>query len=161
MTDSTNKAPDLIKAMMQNEELISKMYIENATLFPGDSKFWIAIAKDEMLHSSWLRELFEMVKQGSVAMESDRFNMESIVSFGAYVANQTNKIRAESASAIKALSISMDLENSLLESGIFKVYSSDDQEIKTILGRLQKSTEDHYSEIKERWSTERTNAGIK
>jgi len=155
MTDSTNKGLTIANALIQNEELLSKLYVKNSTLFPSDSKFWINISKDEMVHASWLNELLTMVKEGSVVMEVDRFNLAAINNFGIYINEIIDMTGTETISAIKALSISMDLENSLLESDIFKVYDTDDSVMENILIRLQKSTEIHFQEIKNHWNEER------
>jgi hypothetical protein len=156
MTDLHNKelGLNIFNALIKNEELLSKLYGLNSNLFPVDSEFWIDISKDEMVHASWLSELSTFLEQGNIVLGDERFDLDSINKFGSDVTDQINIANKGTITAIKALTTSMDLENSMLESDIFKVYDTDDDELKVILNRLHRSTEVHYSEIKERWLVE-------
>lgn len=155
MTDSTQNEQVEMKALSENEIALGTLYAKFATLFPEDKSFWTNITTDEMHHGSWISELSTMVEQGSVAMEAGRFKLAAIQQFRTYINEQIKITETESISAIKALSISMDLERSLLESDIFKVYDTDDATTKKILNRLIKSTEEHFEQVKNRWTQER------
>ena len=155
MTDSTQNEQVEMKALSENEITLGTLYAKFATLFPEDKSFWTNITTDEMHHGSWISELSTMVEQGAVAMEAGRFKLEAILQFKAYINEQIKITETESISAIRALSISMDLERSLLESDIFKVYDTDDATTKKILNRLIKSTEEHFEQVKNRWTQER------
>jgi len=155
MDNSTQNEQIEMKALSENEIALGTLYSKFANLFPEDKSFWMGITKDEMLHGSWITELSTMVEQGSVVMEAERFKLAAIQQFSEYINEQIKITETESISAIKALSISMDLERSLLESDIFKVYDTDDVATSDILDRLTKSTEEHFQQVQNRWTQEK------
>ena len=148
----------MISKLIENEELLSDLYEQYSNMLPDDSEFWMQIAKDETVHASWVTELSEKVKQGLVQVDDSRFKDPAIENFGRWLLENIQKAKSEVISPIQALSISMDLENSMLERGIFEAYDSDDPELRTVLEKLKKSTEIHYAEVKARWNEERSSS---
>jgi len=160
MNNSSNEGQILVNALMQNENLLSKLYAKYANNFAIENEFWAHISHDETDHASWLHSLTQKINQGWVHMAGDRFKLEAIEYFADYIKTQISTAEQTELSLIQALSVSMDMENSMLENGTFKVYETDSTELKDVLNKLQKSTEIHHKQVKERWLSERSKADI-
>ncbi len=141
---------------MKNEELMSELYKKYSLILPEEYEFWKHISHDETDHAGWLRDLHNMVSQGVVPFDDDRIKIEVVESFSTYINEQIARTETDELSSLQVLSISMDLENSLLEHGFFGVHETDDPKLKLIFDELQKSTEVHYSMVKELWLAERS-----
>jgi len=147
-----------LKNLIENEELLSILYKKYSDIFKSDTQFWIEISKDEIVHASWISELDNKIGKDGIIINDDRFQIEAIINFGKYVQQNIDAVDIETISPINALSIAMDIENSMLERDIFKIYETDNDELKAVLNKLKKSTEIHYSEVKQRWEEERGNS---
>jgi rubrerythrin len=160
MTDSTTNENKLIIALMQNEQQLSKLYAIYATLFPDDTEFWTHISNDEIDHARWIDELFIKIQQEIVKIDENRLKIEALNNFTAYINEQIDRTENGDISSTQALSVSMDMENSMIEQGTFTVYESDDIELKNVFDKLLKSTESHYQSVKQRWLDERNKTEI-
>jgi len=151
MTDSSAGALALVNALIQNEKLISKLYANYASLFANDSDFWTKISSDETDHARWLDELFIKIKQEVVQIDENRLKLEALTNFTAYINEQIARAETGNITSIQALSVSMDMENSIIEQGVFKVYETDDAELQETFDRLRTATEAHFSNVKRHW----------
>lgn len=149
------KKTEIIKAFIKNEEVLSDLYAKYAEHFPDDVEFWIDISKDETVHASWVYDLHDKFVAGSVSFQPDRFHLEPLNAMASYITSQIERLQTEKITPIQALSISMDIENSMLERNLFETYDSDDIEISKLLNRLRVSTEIHYAEVKKRYEDEK------
>jgi rubrerythrin len=153
--EDNDKNSQIIKAFIKNEEVLSDLYAKYAERFPNDLAFWMEISKDETVHASWVYDLYEKYKNGSVIFKPERFNIVAINTMIKYIVEQADKLSTENISSIQALSISMDIENSMIERNLFESYDTDDIEISKVLNRLRISTEIHYAEVKEKLQSEK------
>ncbi|MCX6728146.1 MAG: hypothetical protein NTV39_00025 [Candidatus Saccharibacteria bacterium] len=158
MDDSKNSNDTTLFSFIENEELLNKLYSHYATLFPDDKEFWEDIAADESEHAGWVRSLSTRIDNGEVRLSAGRFGLAAMTSFASYIQEQIDMSNTEEVQQVQALSISMDLENSMLEKGLFASYETDSPELREVMDRLEKSTEIHYSEVKDRWEAEREKA---
>jgi len=155
MDDSSIHENTALRSFIENEILLHKLYAHYSTLFPEDKEFWRDISADEAEHAGWVSSLSNRIDNGEVRLASGRFEPETLTSFADYIQEQIDRIDTENILQIQALSISMDLENSMLEKSMFKSYETDSPELREVMDRLQKSTEFHYQEVKDRWTAER------
>lgn len=158
MEESLGNKETALSSFIENEVLLNKLYSNYANLFPDDKDFWEDIAADESEHAGWVRSLSTRIDNGEVRLGAGRFEPEALTSFADYIQEQIDRMATETVLQIQALSISMDLENSMLEKAMFKSYETDSPELQEVMDRLQKSTEIHYSEVKNRWQAEREKA---
>jgi rubrerythrin len=155
MEDSKINENTALRSFIENEILLHRLYAHYAGLFPDDKEFWQDISADEAEHAGWVSSLSNRIDNGEVRLTAGRFEPEALTSFADYIQEQIDRIDTENILQIQALSISMDLENSMLEKGLFKSYETDSTELREVMNRLEKSTETHYSEVKNRWMAER------
>ncbi len=155
MEDSLIHENTALRSFIENELLLHRLYGHYASLFPEDEDFWLDISADEAEHAGWVHSLSKKIDNGEVRLGDGRFEPEALTSFASYIQEQIDRINTENILQIQALSISMDLENSMLEKAMFKSYETDSPELREVMDRLQKSTEFHYKEVKDRWTAER------
>ena len=155
MEDSSNRKDTALSSFIENEELLNELYSHYAALFPVDKEFWEDIAADESEHAGWVRSISDRIDNGEIRLGAGRFEPEALTSFATYIQDQIDRVDTEEILQIQALSITMDLENSMLEKAMFRSYETDSPELREVMDRLQKATEIHYSEVKERWMAER------
>ena len=153
MTTPNKNAPLILETLIVNEELLSTLYKKYSAIFSSDSGFWDEISNDETTHASWLYDLGDKVASGEVYISNDRFNNETFKGFGDYVQEKIDDAHT-GLRLIDALSIAKDIENSMLEMALFKIYDTDDQELKSTLNKLRESTEIHCAEINKHWRDE-------
>jgi rubrerythrin len=139
-----------------NEDTLSKLYSNYSRIDPTDHEFWDKISNDETQHGVWLSELSQKIAQGEVHVNESRFKLEALNGIGSYIKECISDSETTNISAIHALSISLDIENSMLERGVFKIYETDDIELQDVLNKLRSSTEVHYLEVKKKWQEKRT-----
>jgi rubrerythrin len=155
MENSITDEETTLQSFIENEILLHKLYALYATLFPDDKEFWEDISADEAEHAGWVSSLSNRIDTGEVRLSAGRFKPDALTSFADYIQEQIDRIDTEKVLQIQALSVSMDLENSMLEKSMFKSYETDSPELREVMDRLQKSTEFHYKEVKDRWVAER------
>ena len=160
MNNISNEQSDIVNALIKNEQLLSKLYGSYALQPDNDKEFWTHISHDETIHASWVCDFYNKMEQGLVRFDEGRFKLEALNAFSEYINTQIVRAESEKIALIQSLSISMDLENSMLEKGFFEAYETDDIELKNLLDKLQSSTEIHFAQVKARWSDERSKAGI-
>jgi rubrerythrin len=154
MEDISNREDSALSSFLENEVLLNKLYSHYAKLFPEDKEFWDDIAADEAEHAGWVRSLSIRIDNEEVRLGAERFEPKALASFASHIQDQIDRIDTENISQVQALSVSMDLESSMLEKAMFRSYETDSSELREVMDRLQKSTEIHYSEIKEHWMAE-------
>ena len=160
MNNISNQQSDIVNAFIKNEQLLSKLYSNYALQPANDKDFWNHISHDETVHASWVCEFSAKMEQGLAHFDENRFKIEALNAFSDYINVQIARTESEEISLIQSLSISMDLESSMLERGLFEVFESDDIELRNLLDKLRTSTETHFAQVKIRWDNERNRARI-
>ncbi len=155
-TQILDNKKNVIELFIRNEEALSALYARYSTIFADDSDFWMDISKDETVHASWVHDLLDKYLADQVNFSDNRFSVVTISNMVDYVKSETDKALPNKVNPIQALSISMDIENSMLERNMFEAYDSDDFELKDVLDKLRTSTEIHYAEVKKRWELEKS-----
>lgn len=130
---------DIIEALANNEEAIGKLYREYAFRFPDHEDFFNGLAAEEMNHAAWIRNVDSNLNKG-------RFKIEAIKSFTRYV--NTELAKAQGLSLRQALSLTRYIEEALIERRYFEIFKEDDPKLKSVLTRLEKSTEDHLERVR-------------
>jgi len=154
--NQTDNVQKVLEALESNENTLSELYKNCSIIDHDDYEFWIKISSDETEHGIWLSELSQKVSEGEVHVKDDRFKLEALNGIGSYIKSCIADSKTSSISNIHALSISLDIENSMLERGVFKIYETDDIELQNVLNKLRTSTGIHYLEVKNKWQEKRT-----
>jgi rubrerythrin len=153
--DLRGNASEVIEAMAKNEEAVSRLYQAYADKFPVQKAFWSGLAADETSHAGWLRGLLAKMKEGALSMNRDRFKIQPVRGFAAYLERELVSAREPGMSPVNAVSVALYVEESLIEQRYFEVFASDAPELKRVLTDLATATNAHLEKVREEWGNQR------
>jgi hypothetical protein len=84
-----------------------------------------------------------------VFMDEDRFNATAIQAFTNYLDRELSRLNEQKIPLIEALSITLYIEQSLIESKFFEVFKTDSAELQGTLTKLRDETLAHRNRAKE------------
>lgn len=153
--DLKANASEVLEAMAKNEEAVSRLYQAYADKFPAQKGFWAGLAADEMTHAGWIRGLQTKMREGSISISRDRFKVQPVRGFTAYLERESASAREPGLSPINALSTALYIEESIIEQRFFEVFVPDAPELKRVLADLAAATKTHLEKVREEWSKQR------
>lgn len=145
------KPLDIMHMLAKQELALSALYRTYAELFPDRADFWQELVEDEKLHARWIEALFADVESGEIDFNQDRFNLEAIVKMIQYIDQQISRTKNEHINMINAVSITLDLEKSMIEDSFFEVYEGDHPSLRSTLNGLRKATQGHREYVEREW----------
>jgi rubrerythrin len=142
------KAPTVVERLASNEESIAKLYRGYAEAFPVLLDFWTSLAVEEMNHASWLRDLGAKTLTSKIFADESRFNTYALQTFTNYLDRETTRLNERKTPLTEALSITLFIEQSVIESNYFEVFRTDSAEIKRVFNKLRDETTAHGKRTK-------------
>jgi hypothetical protein len=149
LPDWNSKACTIIDKLAANEESIAKLYKGYADAFPDLREFWSSLGSEEVGHASCIGSLGRQIGTPSLFMDGDRFNAIAIQTFTDYLDRELSRLSAKEISLIEALSITLYIEESLIESKVFEVFKADSAELQHTLAKLRDETLAHRDRARE------------
>jgi hypothetical protein len=149
LSDWSKKACTIIDKLATNEESIAELYKGYADAFPDLRGFWSSLASEEVGHASCIISLGRQIGTPSLFMDGDRFNAIAIQTFTDYLNRELSRLTEEEIPLIEALSITLYIEESLIESKFFEVFKADSAELQHTLARLRDETLAHRDRARE------------
>ena len=143
------KSLQIIDQMAKNEILVSVLYKIYAEKFPEQKEFWSNISNDETVHAQWLNAYIGDVVKNKIYINKDRFSLGPAVDFSNFIQKHIDEAKNATIDLIKALAISYDLENSMLEHRYFEIYESDSVELKHVFENLRLATSKHAKSVRD------------
>jgi len=138
---------DLVEAMANIEELISRHYEACASKFNEHRDFWNKLSLEEIEHAQWIRQLKAESDKGLLSLDEKRFNKESVLEFRNRLKDMLSSFQAQAKSMREALTNGISIENNILERKFFEVFTSDSPKLKELFKRLEEATKDHRQRI--------------
>jgi rubrerythrin len=135
------------------EESTGKLYKAYAEIFPDYRQFWSDLSNEEVQHAGWLRKLHNDVVRGSTTFRENRFNEIAIQTFINYLNDEYSKVMSRERVLINALSITLYIEESLIEREYYDVFDRDSPELKQTLSNLVNATKNHIERVREVFNT--------
>ncbi len=137
---------EILESFARHEESIACLYKEYNFLFNDD--FWISLYQDELKHAASIRSFKEKLSDNTFYFNENRFRIEAINSSIKCVEEEIMLAKNKEISEIRAYSTALWIENALLESEIYKIFESDNVELKNLLKALTDETVTHREKIK-------------
>lgn len=135
--------------LAKNELLMNRLYSQYSKNLPELKGFWDDIATDEIDHYNMVLELNRKVDEGTVFVDKDRFKLEAVELVGKFLSEKIDEAQTNKLSLVESLSVAENVENSLLERNIFKIFEADSADLKNLLDNLRIETEEHLREVQE------------
>jgi hypothetical protein len=149
LPDSNEKARTIIDKLATNEESIANLYRGYADAFPILREFWSSLASEEVGHASCIRSLGRQIGTPSLFMDENRFTAAAIQTFAGYLDRELSGLNKEEIPVIEALSITLYIEESLIEGRFFELFRVDSAELQYTLAKLRDETLAHRNRAKE------------
>ena len=140
-----------IELLAKHEEAIGRLYEEYAARFPEQHAFWLKLSEEEYEHAEWIRTLDPEIKDYSLSLSEDRFKAGTLERSLAWVTFQTGRAQKGDLSVDEALTVALDVENSLIENKCFEVFEHDPPKFKKVLRELASATENHRKRVESTW----------
>lgn len=138
---------ELIQPLIKYELSIATLYETFASVLPESKNTWMAFADEERLHAQWINGLYTHLKNGKISPEQTKFTVQSVKTAIYYIETQVAKAQKEKIDLKQALTIAVNIENSLLESAIFRVFKLNIPEAQKIRLRLIEATKSHIDRL--------------
>jgi len=141
---------DFLALMATNEKAMARLYHAYAEKTPAHEDFWRELSEDELDHAMWIRELREKVENEEIAVRERDFSKDEIQRSINLLQDQIDRVLNVGLSFLshkEELEIALEKEEGLIEKEFFKVFETDDGELKELLERLKKETEIHFKKV--------------
>ena len=145
----TEKQLSVITKLSELEESVGRLYETYAVIFPDYRNFWVNMASDEREHAAWVAKLRSLIDNRLVVFSEGRFKVEAIQTFLKYIDEELGKAKEKNLFLMNALSITLYIEESLIEHKYFEVVEGDSPELKSILRDLAGATQKHADSARE------------
>jgi len=138
----------IIKQLITQEEMLSKLYGHFSQQFPEYSQFWNQLSKEEHRHARLIQKLFDAAKKGKIFFDEGKITTYTLNAFVSRLEQILQKAVKGEYDIKTALVCAMDYENSLIEKNIFTHFDSLSDKVKSILEILHSETIDHVESIR-------------
>ena len=145
----TDEQPDILHRLAENEEAIGVLYHEYAERFPEYDSFWYGLAGEEKEHANWIRRLCSTAVERGLFINQARFNKEALQTYINYLQHELAKAKQGETTLLNGLSVTLYIEESLIERKYFDVFETDSAELKHVLRKLAASTRTHLDKTRE------------
>lgn len=144
-----NETFETVDLMAQNERLIRDLYATFVKRFAEYRDFWETISEEEDFHGNSIDLFIKEAREGGVHIDLKRFNKSAIEYYMDYIRRKTKEVEGAYFPLHKdALSLSLGIEQTLIEKNFFEVFETDNDALKNVLNLLRESTLDHIERIK-------------
>lgn len=148
MEFNENKA-DILKLLIQQEEIISALYKGFADKFTEFAVFWVGLATEEKSHASQLRMLSPIIMADDIKLDLSKMDASKIVEDIAAINDVIKKIIEKDFSHKDAIQSALSIEKTFIEREFFKSCEGENNQLRVILRGLAYLTENHVNRLKE------------
>lgn len=145
----------VLELMHTYEILLGALYLTYAENFPEHADFWHKIAEEEKTHAYWIETLRNQIGNKSIYFNESRFNIPPLKECISEVEIRISEAKSGKFALIEAISISVGIENGMIERNFFEVFESDSVEIKKTFNMLRLATMEHEKSVRSLWDVER------
>lgn len=138
---------ELIQLLQKYELSIAALYETLASVLPQSEARWMKMAKEERLHAKWIGELHDHLDHENISFEATKLTAQSARTAIRYIAGQTDKMGKNAPDLVGALNLAIDVEKSLLESSLLRVFVLHGPKAQQIQTRLEAATRAHVDQL--------------
>jgi len=141
----------ILNLLGENEKAVAGLYACFAQKSPKHKEFWNELVREEIDHFQWIDELRAGIEEGTIKVDRRKFPIEMLQGSVETIKELTDRAENNASSLAKysdQLEIAFELEEGMIEKNFFKAFDTDDDLIKSLLGKLQVATNEHRQRIK-------------
>lgn len=140
---------EIVELLALHEESISKLYSVISKRFIEYQNFWEKLADEEMQHAGSIRKLLLRIQGGLGIVNSEKFSFSKLSESLADIQEATGRVEEPDFTLQDALSLSLSIEESLLEGKYFEVFIGNCAEVKQVQYCLEAAVKDHCQRIRQ------------
>jgi hypothetical protein len=139
----SSEAHDVVEALAAHEDALGELYSVYSFKFPKESDFWHRLSSEEHSHAQLLRNLAAKAEGLHVFVDVERFDLPSIRGANVAVAELIAVAEGSSGRLREALLSAIQLEEAIIESKAFTVFSTDAPAVRATLDDLREQSSNH------------------
>jgi len=152
----TGRTESLLELLIRQESKVAELYQLFSERDPDHRDFWRSMADAELHHVSMIHELQGYIPSRQALLIEGKVRAGTVKSFLAYVDGLLLRAKKEALPFTTALSLSMDIEKSLVEKGMLDHFHGASAEVNAVLDRLKQETAGHGALMEEMWRRNRS-----
>lgn len=144
-----NHQEKILALLSKNETKIGKVYDVISEKITDMGSFWRKLSREEFSHAAWIDSFYDEIGKKDAVFDEYRFNTSSLYSFSNFLDRELDFFKNNNFDKSKALSFAFKTERSLIESEFFKIIKTDAMDLKELLEKLKRSTQEHLRSVEE------------
>jgi hypothetical protein len=141
---------DALKALIRLELKVGELYETCARRWPEDEQFWLEVAQEETVHARAIERMVSLVARNpALYAPAKAIRLAAVHTIVAGIESTMKQLQTGQLVKLKALTIAVDLENSLMEKGFFGMIQTADSAFLQLRYAITEQTREH----KERFET--------
>lgn len=140
---------EIADMLIKYELLISELYSCCANEFPQLSDFWNRLSKEEIKHAEAIKEILEQVDGRNIVYNPKRFNSRPLEISMQHVSDIIGRLKIGDIDLLGILSLALDIEQSVIESQYYEIFSGRDREFNVRLKQVRNESRQHAAIIRD------------
>jgi hypothetical protein len=145
----------ILQLLGQLELDVSNLYKIFGEKFPKYKALWDTLSQEEIEHADRVKMLYDLAKENKVIFDEKLTKTYTVKKVLEIIKDAQVKTLAGQINIINALSISRDLEQSIIEKEFYNYFAGKDSETRMLINSIKKDTLDHQSMVRNAWEEER------
>ena len=132
-----------VQILTETEEDIARLYEAYARKMPEHEEFWFGLVLEEADHSNLVHSLIKKIHTDSVSFTSDPAIIDKLKEFRDFLIQEKERVKKEDLSFIDALQVAIDIENSIIKHGIYRLYRNPSGDVVDMMEKLHHDNANH------------------
>jgi rubrerythrin len=129
-----------LEVIAKHEAMVRCLYQTFAIVYPSMRKFWTHIADEEEQHFRMVQALQGDIKNSEIAFKRPTFTLGQVKDSIAWICARKERVQAGGVSINEALSMCIQIEQSMVEHRFFDVVADDHEKVSHVMLQLEKSS---------------------
>lgn len=134
---------EIVGILEEHEEALASLYSAFRDQLPEWAPFWNQLVNEEHAHAIMLSMLREHLETGGVHLNPRKFTLAVVRASINYLHQETDKVRTEECTPLRALGVALNFERALIEDQFFAVFEADTREMVKEFEELREHTLAH------------------
>lgn len=137
----------LIEALKQYELTVADLYATFAEVYPGAGAEWRRMVSEEQTHAKWVEALYAYVAKDVLSINKTAVTLPSVLTAIDYVRKLNEQVKRTPPPLLRAVSLAVDIEKSILEKAFLKVFDFRSPQARRTQERLLRETRLHLEQM--------------
>ena len=139
---------EIVELLVTHEKILAELYLLYAERYDEHDAFWMQLHHDELVHVDLIRSLNQRVAQGVALFNAERLDVGALQAVVRYARSMLNYVRQQWPTLAAAVAIAIDLEDSIIEKGIFEIFVADSPETSQAFAQMIETFDEHMKSLR-------------